>query len=119
MTGARVFVAIAFVILGASFLASTGLLMGAFRGVAATTMLVAHRHLFLFFPIFGILVLVAFYLPSVVFTDLYWRHLRYGKVRFLCGLGAIGLLSAGVYTWLDTAPRGLWEVSPGALRADK
>jgi hypothetical protein len=119
MTGARVFVAIAFVALGASFLASTGLLTGEFRGVASRTMLVAHSHLFLFFPIFGILVLVAFYLPSVVFTDLYWRHLPYGKVRFLSGLGAIALLSASVYTWLDAPPRGLWEVSPPALLADK
>jgi hypothetical protein len=118
MTGARVFVAIAFVVLGASFLVSSGLLLWEFRDVAASTLLVAHSHLFVFFPIFGVLVLIAFYLPCVVFTDLYWHRLGYGKLRFLGGLGVVLLVSWGVYLWLDAPPRQLWEVSPRALLAD-
>ena len=119
MTGARVFVAIAFAVLGASFIVSTGLLLREFSDIAAgTPLLLAHSHLFVFFPIFGVLVLIAFYLPSVVCTDLYWRHLRYGKARFLSGLGAVLLVSVGVYQWLDAPPRELWEVSPRALFAD-
>lgn len=119
MTGARVFVAIAYVLLGVNFLAAPGLLIGEFRDADWEAMLVAHSHLFLFFPIFGILSLIAFYVPSVVFTDLYWRHLRHGKLRFLFGLAAVTLLAAGVYRYLDAPPRELWEVSSKALLADK
>ena len=72
-------------VLGLSFLASTGLLIREFQGTDWQAMVLAHSHLFFFFPVFGILALSAFYLPSVVFTDLYWRRLRYGKVRFLVG----------------------------------
>jgi hypothetical protein len=118
MRGARVFVAVALVVLGASFIASTALLLREFRDVAATTLLLAHSHLFVFFPIFGVLALVAFYLPSVVLTDLYWHRLRYGRVRFLTGFAAVLLVSLGVYRSLDAPPRELWEVSPRALLAD-
>jgi hypothetical protein len=118
MTGARVFVAVAYALIGATFLAASGVLIDDFRGADAETMLVAHSHLFIFFPIFGVLSLIAFYVPSVVFTDIYWRHLRFGGLRFLCGLAAVALLSVGVYWWLDAPPRGLWEVSRQALLAD-
>ena len=77
MTGARIFVAIVYVVLGAAFLASTGLLIVEFQELDWLTMLVAYSHLFLFFPVFGLLALVAFYLPSVVLTHLYWTHLPY------------------------------------------
>jgi len=83
MTPARIIVAVVYVCLGLSFLASTGLLIREFQGTDWQAMVLAHSHLFFFFPVFGILALSAFYLPSVVFADLYWRHLRYGKVRFL------------------------------------
>ena len=55
MVGARIFVAVAFVILGASFLASTGLLIFEFRELDWLTMVVVHSHLFLFYPVFGLL----------------------------------------------------------------
>src|SRR5581483_904875 len=70
MRGARIVVAIAYIILGASFLASTGLLIQEFRALDWESMLIANSHLFFFFPVFGILALAAFYLPSVVFADL-------------------------------------------------
>jgi hypothetical protein len=119
MTGARIFVAIAFLILGASFLASTGLLIREFQGLDWQAMVLAHSHLFLFFPLFGVLCLIAFYLPSVVFTHLYWSHLPYGKLRFSIGLIVVAALSVGVTRYLDAKPRALWEVTPAALSADK
>jgi len=119
MTGARIFVAVAYVILGASFLASTGLLIAEFRDIDWLSMIVAHSHLFFFFPVFGVLALFAFYLPSVVFTDLYWRHLPYGKLRFLLGLAVVAAVSWLVSSYLDAKPRALWEVSPRALLADR
>ena len=90
MTGARIFVAVAFTVFATSFLLSTGLLIGEFRDLDWLAMLFAHSHLFVFFPIFGVLALVAFYVPAVVFTDLYWRHLRLGKVGFVAGLIVVG-----------------------------
>jgi hypothetical protein len=119
MTGARIVVGVAYIILGASFLASTGLLIQEFQGVDWQSMVIAHSHLFFFFPVFGILALAAFYLPSVVFADIYWRHARYGKLRFVVGLAALAAFSWGVAQWLDGKPRAIWEVSPRALAADK
>src|SRR5215470_8917152 len=93
MLGARIFVAIAFVLLGVSFIASTALLIDEFRSLDWFTMVVAHSYLFFFFPVLGLLALCAFYLPSVVFTHLYWNHLPYGRVRFLIGLVVVAGLS--------------------------
>ena len=119
MTPARVIVAVVYVCLGLSFLASTGLLIWEFQDTDWQLMVLAHSHLFFFFPVFGILALSAVYVPSVVFADLYWRHLRYGKARFLVGLVVLATVSWAVAKWLDRPPRALWEVSPQALVADK
>lgn len=119
MVGARIFVASCFVVLGVSFVASTALLIYEFERIDWFTMVVAHSHLFFFFPVLGILALFAFYLPSVVFTHLYWTHLPYGKLRFLIGLVAVAVGSYGFAQYLDKPPRAIWEVSPAALVADK
>src|SRR5262249_51913611 len=119
MTGAKVFVAVIYVVLGVAFLASSGLLIGEFRADDWFAIVVAHSHLFFFFAVFGILALAAFYLPSVVFTHLYWSHLPYGRLRYGLGLIAAAALSAAVGWWLDAKPRAIWEVSPRALAADK
>jgi hypothetical protein len=119
MRGAKVFVAVVYVILGATFLASSGVLIGEFRADDWFGIVVAHSHLFFFFAVFGILALVAFYLPSVVFTHLYWSHLPYGRLRYVLGLIVVAALSGAVGWWLDAKPRAIWEVSPRALAADK
>jgi hypothetical protein len=119
MVGARIFVAIAFVILGAAFLASTGLLIYEFSELDWLTMLVAHAHIFFFFPVLGLLALIAFYLPSVVLTDLFWNHVRYGKARFAVGAFVLAGLAYGAAWSLDKEPRAIYEVSPSALLADR
>jgi len=119
MVGARIFVTIAFVLLGVSFIASTALLIDEFRSVDWFTMVVAHSYLFYFFPVLGLLALLAFYLPSVVFTHLYWNHLPYGRLRFLVGLVVVAAAAYGFARYLDKPPRSIWEVSPSALLADK
>jgi len=119
MTGARIFVAVAFVVLGASFLASTGLLIFEFRELDWLSMLVTHSHLFLFYPVFGVLALVAFFVPSTVLTHLYWNHIPYGKVRFIVGGLVIAAAAYGVSWSLDAKPRAIYEVSPQALAADQ
>jgi hypothetical protein len=82
-------------------------------------MLVAYSHLFLFFPVFGLLALVAFYLPSVVLTHLYWTHLPYGKARFVVGVLVLAGLSYLFAGSLDKEPRAIYEAAPFALAADK
>jgi hypothetical protein len=119
MTGARVFVAVLFLLLGASFVASTGFLVREFQDLDWAGVVVAHSHLFFFFAVFGILALAAFYLPAVVFTDLYWRHLPYGKLRFALGAIVVAALSLIFAKLLDTEPRAIWEISPSALLADR
>ena len=76
MTGARIFVATLFLLLAAAFVGSTGLLINEYKDAGWEAMAIAHSHLFIFYPLFGILALAAYYLPAVVFTDLYWRHIR-------------------------------------------
>lgn len=119
MVGARIFVAIVFVILGASFLASTGILIYEFRDLDWLTILVAHAHLFFFFPVLGLLALIAFYLPSVVLTDLYWNHVPHGTVRFIVGTLVLAGLAYGAARSLDKEPRAIYEVAPHALLADR
>jgi hypothetical protein len=119
MVGARVFVALAFCVLGASFLASTALLISEFRDAEWRAMLMVHSHLFFFFPVFGVLALAAFYRPAVVFTHLYWTHLPHGKLRYSLGLLAVAGLTIAVTQWLDAKPRGLYEVAASGLLADR
>jgi hypothetical protein len=119
MVGARVFVALAFCVLGASFLASTALLISEFRDAEWRAMLMVHSHLFFFFPVFGVLALAAFYRPAVVFTHLYWTHLPHGKLRYSLGLLAVAGLTIAVTQWLDAKPRGLYEVAASGLLTDR
>lgn len=119
MTGARVFVGALFLLLAAAFIASTALLVNEYKEAGWEAMAIAHSHLFVFYPVFGILALAAYYLPAVVFTDLYWRHIRFGRLRFLLGALVVGVLSVVVARLLDGEPRGLYEISPKALLADR
>jgi hypothetical protein len=119
MVGARVFVAIAFIVMGGSFIASTALLIHEFQGLDWLTMVVAHSHLFLFFPVMGLLALIAFYLPSVVLTHLYWNHVPLGKFRYVVGALVLVGLAFGAGRYLDREPRSIFEVAPAALLADK
>jgi hypothetical protein len=119
MTGARIFVAIIFVLLGASFIASSALLIYEFQRAEWFALVATHSYLFFFFPVLGILALVAFYLPSVIFTDLYWQHLPYGKLRYLLGVVVVAAAAFGFAKYLDKPPRSIWEATPAALLADR
>ncbi len=117
--GAYIFVACVYLILAASFLASTGLLIQEFGSVDWRAVVQLHSHLFLFFPIFGLLVLAAFYLPSVAFAHMYWYHVPYGRIRFILGIFVAVAISIGVAQLFAASDlRGVWEVSPAALKAD-
>jgi hypothetical protein len=117
--GAYIFVAFVYLVLAASFLASTGLLIQEFGRVDWRAVVQLHSHLFLFFPIFGLLVLAAFYLPSVAFAHMYWYHVPYGRLRFIICFFVAVAISLGVSQLFAASElRGVWEISPAALRAD-
>lgn len=117
--GARVFVFVVFAILGASFLASTGTLAYEFWDARWVDFLTLDSHLFLFFPTFGIVALAAFYLPACAFLDLYWRHVRFGRVRFIAGLAVLIAASVAVASFILASPkRSAWEIAPRTLLAD-
>ncbi|HRK18965.1 MAG TPA: hypothetical protein PK970_08415, partial [Hyphomicrobiaceae bacterium] len=120
MTGARVFVTTVFILLGATFIASTALLVHEFNDRSLPALVMMHSHLFVFFPILGILALAAFRLPAIVFTHLYWTRIRFGKLRFLIGTALV--LAATMYTsWglTNAAQHSIWELSPAVLASDR
>ncbi|MDX2201140.1 MAG: hypothetical protein NW223_00160 [Hyphomicrobiaceae bacterium] len=119
MLGARIFVGSLYTLLGISFLLSTGFLLHDYREADWVSMLTTHSNLFLFFPVLGILALVAFFVPSVVFTHLYWNHLPLGRLRFIFGTICAVAISLAVDRYLDVSPRALWEIAPQVLAADK
>ncbi len=118
--GPRVFVFIVFLALGLSFIATTGALVLEFgRDDLWLDFLTSDSHLFLFFPTFAIVALVAFYLPSCAIVDLYWNHLPFGRIRF-----AIGFLVLAAAAWaiasviLVGQNKSIWTVKPEVLFAD-
>jgi hypothetical protein len=122
--GARAFVAIVFAILGLSFVATTASLLYEF-GIAEPkgewfALAAFYSHLFVFFPIFGLLALCAFYIPSCAFTDMYWRHVPMGKARFTAGFIVLAVISLGT-AWLlgGGSLRSIWEAKPAVLIADQ
>lgn len=123
LLGARIFVAVAFTILGATFIATTGALYYEFgyqaKSDAWISLATFYSHLFIFFPLFGVLALVAFYVPSCVFVDMYWRHVSWGKLRFTLGLLLVAAISVGAGWGLGGGQlRSIWEVKPEVLAED-
>jgi hypothetical protein len=87
MLGERIFVAIAFVVLGASFLASTGLLIYEFRSLDWLMMVAAHSHLFKEGELVGKISGVVFAGQSAGIAALRYEELNDWVVR-LFGIGA-------------------------------
>ena len=79
-----------------------------------------YSHLFVFFPIFGTVALCAFYWPSVVFLDMYWRHIPRGRLRFIGGFVVVAVVSGLVAQGLVAGTtRSLFEIPPSVLLADR
>jgi len=77
-------------------------------------------HLFLFFPTLGIVALFAFYVPSAALADYYWRHVRFGRLRFAIGALILCGLSYGIAASLLASPkRSIWEIAPAVLVTDR
>lgn len=123
MLGAHAFVTLVFGVMAMSFITTTGFLAWEFWDQRRWVDLMAlDSHLFVFFPTFGVIALLAFYLPSVVFVDHYWRNVKFGKARFLVGLVAAVLLSHFFSNMIlsgENQNRSVWEVKPEVLASDR
>jgi hypothetical protein len=118
--GARAFVFIVYVLLGVSFFAVPALLVWEFGPEKAFDFATFDSHLFLFFPTLGMVALAAFFMPSCAFVDMYWRHVRFGLLRFLVGVVVIAAVAAQIGMGLASNPhRSVWDLKPATLDADR
>ena len=116
----RAFVFIVFLALAASFMATTAVLAYEFWDGGWFDLAAMDSHLFLFFPTLGTVALFAFYVPSAALADFYWRHVRFGRLRFAVGALILGGLSYAIATSLLASPkRSIWEIAPAVLVADQ
>ena len=116
---ARWFVGLVFTALGLSFLISTGTVLVEFPDPERTFILASNSNLFIFFPTLGLVALAAFYVPSVIFTDLYWSRLKYGRQRFLLGCIVVAAASVLLSEYMNsTDRRPIWEIAPTWLAQD-
>lgn len=120
--GSWVFVGLVYGALAVSFLLTTGIMIWEFWFAGWLDHLTTHSHLFLFFPTFGVIALLAFAVPAALLTDIYTGacHIRHGRIRFT--IGALVLLAASI--WIShqlqsSYHRSVWEVAPEVLIADR
>jgi uncharacterized membrane protein YuzA (DUF378 family) len=107
-------------LLGLSFVAQTVVLAWEYQSASWFDFLTHDSHLFLFFPTFGLVALAAFYVPSCVFVDMYWRHVRFGPARFIAGfLVVAGLAYFIAHGIAQSRFNAIWQISPDVLRADR
>ncbi len=133
--GSKIFVLVIFALLSLSFWATTITLYVEFSAVQAADpagqqlwlkLLTHYSDLFIFFPVFGTVALVAFYTPACAFVDMYWNIEREGsdaiprsRLRFAVWFIVLVLLS--YFISLQTqqgSERSLWQLKPSVLLAD-
>ena len=134
--GSHIFVFLIFIILGMSFWATTISLYLEFSASDNSKslnealwlkLLTHYSDLFIFFPVFGTVALIAFYTPASVFVDMYWNTGRqksesipWARLRFMFWFAVIitvsFAISAGTH---DVAERSLWQLKPSVLIDDQ
>ena len=134
--GSRAFVFVVFFILAASFwLTTVSLYLEfadqskpiAFSGEVWFTLLTHYSDLFIFFPLFGTVALIAFYTPACAFVDMYWHTERNRKdpipqaqVRFVFWVVVVAAFSYAIsYAIQEGEERSIWQLTPATLEADK
>ena len=129
----KIFVLVVFMALGLSFWATTGVLywefsedwrVPEFEGSLWFDLMTHYSHVFLFFPLFGMVALYAFFLPAAVFVDMCWRpaerpenEIPHAKLRFTGGfVAAVGLSAAIGYGFSLGDEAALWQIKRDQLR---
>jgi hypothetical protein len=119
---AKRFVALLYTALAVAFVAPFAMLFLEHGWEQGYVLAVVEPNHFVFFPLVAPLVLLAFYWPSVIFSDMYWRGLAtrgarlkywfyFALLAFAAYVIAQGMVAAG--------PRAAWEITPGALARDQ
>jgi len=120
--GTRIPVFVAVSILGLSFLAHTIVLAFEFWNTNWFALASLSSNLFIFFPTLGILAVVAAYTPACAFVDVFWRHIKFGRMALLGGLVVLAALSYWMAFAIALTPistLGLHMITPDALLADE
>jgi hypothetical protein len=116
----RVVVNLVFFALALSFLFETAVMLWEFRAPLAMPMATFDGHLFLFFPTFGIIVLLCFRRAAIVLVDAYWRHIKGGKFILLGIVLVISAIAAYfTITFQSSKNRQWWEVDKQVLLDDR
>jgi len=137
MIGSRIFVAVVFSMLAASFIGSIYILITEFGHQDWFQMAAVYSQAFLFFPTIGLVALIAFYTPATIFVDLYWHHVSNGRFRLIFGFFILGVLAVYIASilsgrnvlfemvWKKEAPiiqvstvPAIWELHPDTLASD-
>ncbi len=137
MIGSRIFVALVFGLLAASFIGSIYILMIEFGDQDWFQLAAVYSQAFLFFPTIGLVALIAFYTPATIFVDLYWHHVNNGRLRLFIGFVFIAGLSVYIASilsgrnilfetiWKAEQPAtqenivpAIWELHPQTLAKD-
>ena len=119
LSGARLFIGVVFGLIALSFVAVTATLVYEYWAADWFTIATFYSHLFIFFPIFGMVAVIAFYFPAVVFTDMYFRHIPRGRLRLM--LGAVVVMIASYFIaggMLAGTQRSIFEVPVERLLSD-
>ncbi len=126
LMGTRIFVFLVFTAIGLAFVSLLGGLIYEFGGenpldLSADWLAIAtlYSHLFLFFPTLGLFTLYAFFVPASVFVDLYWRHVSFGRLRFIAGALALVALSYQISVVLQQGTPAIWQIAPDVLLQDR
>ena len=134
--GSKAFVFVVFSILAASFWATTAMLYiefagetekNVFNGALWFTLLTHYSDLFIFFPLFGTVALIAFFIPASAFVDMYWNISRQqddpiqnSRLRFVLWFLFLCALSFFIsYNIQGGSERSLWQLTPTAISGDK
>ena len=118
--GLRLSVGLVLVLLGLAFIVTTGTLIWEFWDANWFELAVFDAQLFVHFPIFGVIALIALYVPTCVAIDMYWHHIRNGKVIVIVAV-SVCMVIAWVYakSLEGGTDYTLWETNPDYLKADK
>lgn len=120
--GSRIAVTVLFAALYAAFLAEAAVLAVEFGPSGlALPMATLFSHNFLFFPVAGLLALIAFWRPAVLLADALGRgRIPHGQVTLALIALLIGLLSWSLSSaFAGSNTRSLFEVAPTAIMSDQ
>lgn len=114
----RLFVGAVFAVLATAFIGLSAVLYHEFNQSGWFALATFDSQLFLFFPIFGVMALIAFYLPACVMLDIYWRHVTGGRWMISIALVLLIALAPLAAELMKGPAKALWDLTPQALSED-